>query len=157
MVVIITNQLDVRAIFRDVFIKLTKHMGNMNLLETGEPITKEKDRYIVFVNTKGVFLARIICILDKKLGQDILTNMVHGRKLLPEEQELYLKEYVNIICGNALTQINSQKKAASRLTVPAFSEEESLLEKEMEMQNESIVFQGNSGCIEVRISYVMES
>ncbi len=70
------------------------------------------------VTTRGMFQALIICEMQNSLCDKLVLEMNLGDKLNLDDQILYIKEYLNIICGKALSDINNQLGSRSKLSVP---------------------------------------
>ena len=76
--------------------------------------------YWELIQTKGYINAQIICHFSEDLFQCIIDTMNGGCTPPKEEIALYLNEYVNIICGHAISKLNNMVKKPSRLSVPSF-------------------------------------
>lgn len=163
---VLMNQIDVKDIFRESFLVLTKKITEIVLLETDAIRLNMDEACVIAVRTKGRFHAEIACIADRVLIRAILKEMTHGRKISEDEWGLYIKEYMNIICGNGLTRINNMMKASSRLTVPSLGSSEHDLPDGLEqtqtsdgleqMQTECIKFESIYGYMKVRLKFSFE-
>lgn len=146
--------INVGGIFKEAFLGLTKRISGIELFEREDSALEDGDVYVVIM-TKGTFHATITCILDNGMKQTILSGMSRGKELASEEQELLLKEYFNIICGNGLSKINNKIKTASRLTVPLILEKEDCdNESEDGKIRETMMFHSECGNMKVCISHV---
>lgn len=109
-------------VFQSVFTEITQQLTKIPLKES-DSITdmKLEEQVILFIH--GFIEAEIVCFFAKELYEAIVKAMYGGT--LPAEQEriLYLKEYMNIICGRAVSALNNAIGEPSRLSVPYYQEE----------------------------------
>lgn len=151
------KKLEVGEIFKKAFISLTNRLSAIELSE--EEFRKAdsgKESTRVMILTKGKFQSYIICSMSKELGEKILLGMNHGEPLEPEEKNLYLKEYMNIICGHGLSDINGKLGAASRLSVPYLGAEEAEIfegQRETTNKEENICLDSKYGIMSIYIYY----
>ena len=107
-----------------------------------------------FVKTKGKFNSTIICGFSSDIFDAIIIGMNDGKMPSEDEKVLYINEYVNIICGRALSEINNRLGRTSRLTVPMMCyDKESIVIDDSEMENEVLFYETEFGNIEVCIYY----
>ena len=153
MVKIVADQIDVKAVFKKAFITLTKQICNVELQEADVFAMPGNGRTITAtIQSRGAFCAAITCIQDKKLAQAILLGMTKGRTIPVPEQELYIKEYFNIICGNGISRINNKIKSASRPGIPVLFEE--IKEPEASAgPEEVIILRSDYGDMAVYVNY----
>lgn len=117
--------IEVGAIFKKAFIDMTSRLSSVELNEEKKQknvAASEETRIMIL--TKGSFQSYIVCSMDKELGEVIVLGMNNGKPLEQEEKELYIKEYINIICGHGLSYINGCLGTASRLSVPYLVQQE---------------------------------
>ena len=165
------TEMKVGKIFDDAFISISKKLISLDLRRKKEEIISVK--CMEFVKTKGKFNSTIICGFSSDIFDAIIIGMNDGKmpsedapptwsptprrwKLLSSEDEkvLYINEYVNIICGRALSEINNRLGRTSRLTVPMMcSDKESIDIDDSEMENEVLFYETEFGNIEVCIYY----
>ena len=139
-------------IFDDAFISISKKLISLDLRRKKEEIISVK--CMEFVKTKGKFNSTIICGFSSDIFDAIIIGMNDGKMPSEDEKVLYINEYVNIICGRALSEINNRLGRTSRLTVPMMcSDKESIDIDDSEMENEVLFYETEFGNIEVCIYY----
>ena len=146
------TEMKVGKIFDDAFISISKKLISLDLRRKKEEIISVK--CMEFVKTKGKFNSTIICGFSSDIFDAIIIGMNDGKKPSEDEKVLYINEYVNIICGRALSEINNRLGRTSRLTVPMMcSDKESIDIDDSEMENEVLFYETEFGNIEVCIYY----
>lgn len=146
------TEMKVGKIFDDAFISISKKLISLDLRRKKEEIISVK--CMEFVKTKGKFNSTIICGFSSDIFDAIIIGMNAGKMPSEDEKVLYINEYVNIICGRALSEINNRLGRTSRLTVPMMcSDKESIDIDDSEMENEVLFYETEFGNIEVCIYY----
>lgn len=149
-------ELEVDKIFLDVFMGLTKTMAKIELKSCDLPVIE--DEYInIIVHITGAFSGIIVCTLEKELRNAICDKMAYGVEGIP--RELLIQEYMNVICGNSISMINTKLKKTSRLSVPKVTSEEDVrgeIEKPYD-KKVNISFLAEYGKLAVDIYYMMDS
>ena len=146
------TEMKVGKIFDDAFISISKKLISLDLRRKKEEIISVK--CMEFVKTKGKFNSTIICGFSSDIFDAIIIGMNDGKIPSEDEKVLYINEYVNIICGRALSEINNRLGRTSRLTVPMMcSDKESIDIDDSEMENEVLFYETEFGNIEVCIYY----
>ena len=146
------TEMKVGKIFDDAFISISKKLISLDLRRKKEEIISVK--CMEFVKTKGKFNSTIICGFSSDIFDAIIIGMNDGKMPSEDEKVLYINEYVNIICGRALSEINNRLGRTSRLTVPMMcSDKESIDIDDSEMENEILFYETEFGNIEVCIYY----
>ena len=146
------TEMKVGKIFDDAFISISKKLRSLDLRRKKEEIISVK--CMEFVKTKGKFNSTIICGFSSDIFDAIIIGMNDGKMPSEDEKVLYINEYVNIICGRALSEINNRLGRTSRLTVPMMcSDKESIDIDDSEMENEVLFYETEFGNIEVCIYY----
>lgn len=146
------TEMKVGKIFDDAFISISKKLISLDLRRKKEEIISVK--CMEFVKTKGKFNSTIICGFSSDIFDAIIIGMNDGKMPSEDEKVLYINEYVNIICGRALSEINNRLGRTSRLTVPMIcSDKESIDIDDSEMENEVLFYETEFGNIEVCIYY----
>ena len=146
------TEMKVGKIFDDAFISISKKLISLDLRRKKEEIISVK--CMEFVKTKGKFNSTIICGFSSDIFDAIIIGMDDGKMPSEDEKVLYINEYVNIICGRALSEINNRLGRTSRLTVPMMcSDKESIDIDDSEMENEVLFYETEFGNIEVCIYY----
>lgn len=146
------TEMKVGKIFDDAFISISKKLISLDLRRKKEEIISVK--CMEFVKTKGKFNSTIICGFSSDIFDAIIIGMNDGKMPSEDEKVLYINEYVNIICGRALSEINNRLGRTSRLTVPMMcSDKESIDIDDSEIENEVLFYETEFGNIEVCIYY----
>ena len=146
------TEMKVGKIFDDAFISISKKLISLDLRRKKEEIISVK--CMEFVKTKGKFNSTIICGFSSDIFDAIIIGMNDRKMQSEDEKVLYINEYVNIICGRALSEINNRLGRTSRLTVPMMcSDKESIDIDDSEMENEVLFYETEFGNIEVCIYY----
>lgn len=146
------TEMKVGKIFDDAFISISKKLISLDLRRKKEEIISVK--CMEFVKTKGKFNSTIICGFSSDIFDAIIIGMNDGKMPSEDEKVLYINEYVNIICGRALSEINNRLGRTSRLTVPMMcSDKESIDIDDSEMENEVLFYETEFGNMEVCIYY----
>ena len=146
------TEMKVGKIFDDAFISISKKLISLDLRRKKEEIISVK--CMEFVKTKGKFNSTIICGFSSDIFDAIIIGMNDGKMPSEDEKVLYINEYVNIICGRALSEINNRLGRTSRLTVPMMcSDKESIDIDDSEMENEVLFYETEFGNVEVCIYY----
>ena len=146
------TEMKLGKIFDDAFITISKKLISLDLRRKKEEIISVK--CMEFVKTKGKFNSTIICGFSSDIFDAIIIGMNDGKMPSEDEKVLYINEYVNIICGRALSEINNRLGRTSRLTVPMMcSDKESIDIDDSEMENEVLFYETEFGNIEVCIYY----
>lgn len=114
------SDLKVHAVYRDAFLMMTEKMAGFTICDNDS-----KDgiyQYEILIQSKGSFQSAIICHMESTLYEAILMGMNAGKAVSTEMKYLFIGEYMNVVCGHALTNINNLLKTPSRLTVPKVSQ-----------------------------------
>lgn len=152
------NNVAVETIFNNSFLDVTKRVAHIEIIENTPNKDEIDDLYSGIIITKGIYNSVIICSMQESVMREISKGMNNGKKVDNEELELYVGEYLNIVCGNALTQINNMVGKASRLSVPVIIR--GTYEKNNEMHYEQLVefcFSCWYGNIRVNMEYTFSS
>lgn len=75
-------------------------------------------QYDILIQSKGNFQSAIVCHMESTLYEAILIGMNAGKIVSAELKHLFIGEYMNVVCGHALTTVNNLLGVPSRLTVP---------------------------------------
>ena len=154
MLTIKVESINVNQIFDDAFTVLTAKVSNVEIsrAENGGLI-QNADRFVV--KTKGVFQGYISVEIEHALLEEIVTGINKGRKLKEAEKILFAMEYLNIICGRALSEINNQTGSSSRLTVPQYVTGK-MPEMMSDGEREKLYYQSEFGQIKINLIYKFE-
>ncbi len=109
-------------IFQKAFTEVTMKLTKISLQGRDGSIPADCKEQMMLCVT-GFIEAEIVCVFAAGLCQAIVRAMYGGALPVEEERILYLKEYVNIVCGRAVTVLNNEIGMSSRLSVPYYREE----------------------------------
>ncbi|WP_371818720.1 chemotaxis protein CheX [Eubacterium sp. MSJ-13] len=144
----------VEEIFNDAFVSVSRKIIS---LELHRKVVKKVDfKYLEMVHTRGNFASTIVCGFSPLMFDTIIRNMNGGQMPSEDEKVLYINEYVNIVCGRALSEINNQMGVSSRLTVPTlclYTDEISV--EQGKTGNEILFYETEFGQIEISIHYTV--
>lgn len=110
-------QLDVRHMFVESFTSVTEKIAGFPL----RCCTDKKDFKTgqnVKIHAEGFFSAYLYISMEASFEDAVLKGMANGKPLSSDMRELYVGEYINIVSGHVLTNINNKVGKTSRLTVP---------------------------------------
>lgn len=160
MIFISTKSLDIDVgkIFKQMFIELTSRMTCVELEETGRKRQEVEEETCIMILSRGRFESYIVISMSHELFEGIILGMNHGKPLEPEEKELYIKEYINIICGHGLSYINGRLGSASRLSVPYLGQNETEAVRRPDTdQRENFSLNSVYGAMNITINYKLHS
>lgn len=150
----------VKSVFDHAFQAVSEKILGMILVhreDAPEEITWQYDADRVMIFTTGFLDAEIICEFTPELYECIIASMNGGILPSAEERQLYIKEYINIVCGYAISRLNNVLGTVSRLSVPYFQKAGELLETEGERQKKSqLCYQTETGVLNVTIFYSLD-
>lgn len=154
MPIIKVESINVDRIFGEAFTTLTRKLSSVELesKEEGEFVQKP---HLFIVKTKGAFQGYISAEIENGLLEEIVTRINKGRKLQSGEKILFAMEYLNIVCGRALSEINNQTGTSSRLTVPQYVTGKTPEEPAFG-ERETLFYQSTYGGLKLKLIYKFE-
>ncbi len=154
MSIIKVESINVNQIFDDAFTALTQKVSNVKVVR-GEDMECTQKSHKFLVKTKGAFQGYIFAEIENTLLGEIVTGINKGRKLQEAEKILFAMEYLNIVCGRALSEINNQTGSSSRLTVPQYITGK-MPEMMSDGEKEELYYQSEYGQLKVKLRYKLE-
>ena len=147
----------VDEIFNHAFVSITKKLTSVELDKEKAVVDEDEIKYRELVYTKGKFESTIVCEFSAKAFEHIVSAM-YGGNMPPEDMLiLYINEYVNIVCGRALSEINNATGFTARLTVPSFHSIEEKIKKDESKKNKFFLeYKTDYGTIKVSVYYIFE-
>ncbi len=143
----------VDEIFDSAFVSVTKKLSSLDL-KRGLDRKLEEDVYTGSVFTLGVFEAFVFCDISSKLYDYIVYEMSDGCALTAEDKLLYIKEYMNIVCGYAVSKINNELGSACKISVPVFDSMEQMIAEAQQKPSQDVIFyETDVGMIRVSVYY----
>lgn len=147
----------VDEIFNHAFVSVTKKLTSVELDKDTGKDAEDDIKYKELVYTKGKFNSTIICEFSDRAFKNIVSAMYGGNMPPDDMQILYINEYVNIVCGRALSEINNITGVSARLTVPSFYRiDEKIKDDEKEKSKFSLEYKTDYGMIKVSVYYIFE-
>ena len=110
---------------------------------------------LFIIKTKGAFQGQIRVELEKGLMEEIVYKLNKGREMQDTEKILFTMEYLNIVCGRALSEINNQTGNRSRLTVPHYVTEQ-VTEEVLDGESETLFYKSEYGRLKINVVYTMK-
>lgn len=115
------NQIDVSSVFDAALSNVCSKLISTSVHKTEERQIDNCETVLIF--TKGYWESSIYCVFSHSLYEKIISEMYGGEMPPEDERSLYIKEFVNILCGRAISMINNLLKESSRLSIPFYGEE----------------------------------
>ncbi len=144
---------EVDEIFDCAFVPVSKKIASLNLKRGLDKDIDSEDSYTGSVYTKGKFNSLIVCEISSAVYEHIIYVM-NGGEPAPDEELLYINEYINIVCGHALSNISNKLGGSSRLTVPVFQEKgETFREDSGKSKSVVLYYETDIGVIRVSVYY----
>lgn len=157
MIPIKAEVLDIGAVYEEAFSSFTKKVAAIELTEAEGGREAIKENYTFVIYTTGIFESAFKCEIENSLFDKIALNLNKGEALEEDMKLLYVAEYLNIVCGRALSTINGALKSVSRLTVPKCIGIEGENLKETYAHEKSISFTSDSGDMRIDLKYNYET
>ena len=110
------SDLKVHDIYRNAFVMMTEKLAGFTICD--EKTHNATYHYDIQIQSKGEFQSVIVCHMEKTFYEALLMGMNGGKSVSAELKHLFIGEYINVVCGHALTSINNLLDKSSRLTVP---------------------------------------
>ena len=152
-----TENIQIEDVFDSVLVSMTKALTGMELVRVMPEEWTEKNTLIETIITYGKFDSCMWFEVGMDLYEQIISAMNGG--IPPEEEEklLYMNEYVNIVCGRAISVINNKMGKASRLSVPKFQKSigEETVRKPGEEKKE-LVYRTEKGFLHFVVLYTLQ-
>ena len=153
MPIIKVESINVYSIFDEAFTSLTQKVSGIELVREEESGFEEKSHLFV-IKTKGACQGQIVAELENGFLEEVVLKINKGRKLQTGEKILFAMEYLNIVCGRALSEINNQTGSSSRLTVPQYVTGKVPVAPGGEKEN--LFFQSAYGRLKITLVYQFE-
>lgn len=152
----------VEEIFDHAFCEVTRKLVNLELQKVTEEDVVQRECFNTGcreeIETHGYMNAKIVCQFSDELYRYIIDTMNNGETPPEEEIPLYLNEYVNIVCGHAVSSLNNMIGRASRLSVPKFYEEgKQMEEQKMAQMKQAFSYRTTIGMLHVFMFYSLQT
>lgn len=112
------KSLDVQNTFQRVFVDMTKKLLSIEMEEilNYQGITAMDCSFLI--RTEGAFVSIMQFHMEEQLYEEIAATIYKRQMLTEQEKKLYVTEYLNIVCGRFLSEINNILGCRSKLSVP---------------------------------------
>ncbi len=151
------DSIQVEEVFDRVWVNITKALTGLEMKSVAQDHWKAENTLVETIYTSGNFDAYILCELDLELYEYIISAMYGGGMPPEEERILYLNEYINIICGRAVSVINNATGYASRLSVPTFYKSiKDFNETESKAERKTLLYETEKGFMRIVINYTFQ-
>lgn len=110
---------NVGQLFAENYIQVTATLSNVDLEEVA-PFDMKEACISAKVETKpnAPYKLLLYCNMSVELARNIVSGMSHGKVSSPEDVIIYIREYINIASGKAVSIINSSIGKSVRFLVP---------------------------------------
>lgn len=108
---------DIKGIVNTVFIELTRRMASIEMRprERFKPLSSGA---CFEIRTEGAFFSLILFEIEEKLYEKIAVMLHKSGNPSAQEKEQSVTEYLNVICGRILSEINNGLGRRSKLSIP---------------------------------------
>ncbi len=152
-----TDSIQVEEVFDRVWVTITKALTGLDIKKSSRKDWNGENTLVETIYTSGNFDAYILCEMDLELYEHIISAMYGGCTPPEEERILYLNEYINIICGRAVSVINNATGYASRLSVPMFYHSvDEFDEIETRAEKRTLLYETEKGFMRIVIHYTFQ-
>lgn len=146
------TDIEVEEIFNSAFVSVSKKIASLHLRREMDRDINGDDIYTGSVYTKGKFNSLVVCEISSDVYEHIIYVMNCGEPASNEEKLLFINEYINIVCGCALSHISNKLGGASKLTVPVFLEKGvAYRERDGKSKNLVLFYETDIGVIRVTV------
>lgn len=114
------EDVQIEEIFDRVIVAIAGLIADLELVKVEDDHMITGDTVIETLYTTGNFDAFIMCRIEPQLYEYIVKKMHGDVSPARQDKPLYLNEFMNMICGRAVSIINNITGNASRLSVPTF-------------------------------------
>lgn len=148
-----------KELFDKAFFEVTRKLVQIDFQKTGDEREKEEQALLnqgcrELIETKGSMNSVVVCQFSDELYRVITTTMNGGELPSEDELHLYLNEYMNIICGFAVSQMNNMTGTKSRLSVPRYFKEGDQMDLSLQKQQRyRITYESKYGVLHVFLFY----
>ena len=157
------SDVDVKELFDKAFFEVTRKLVQIDFQKTRDEREKEEQVLLnqgcrELIETRGSMNSVVVCHFSEDLYQFITRTMNGGE--LPSEDvlHLYLNEYMNIICGFAVSQMNNLTGTKSRLSVPQYLPEGEQIDVSFQKkQRHRMTYQSKYGMLHVFLFYSFQN
>lgn len=157
------SDVEVKELFDKAFSEVTKRLVRIEFKKAGDEREQDEQSLLnqgcrELIETKGSMNSVVVCQFSEDLYRFITTTMNGGKVPSEEELHLYLNEYINIICGFAISQMNNLTGTKSRLSVPQYYREGEQIDVSLQKkQRQRMTYKSKYGMLHVFLFYSFQN
>lgn len=106
----------INVILSDTFVKIAEMLTDIQLTSLEDGSIEGHEIWLVASNARGVFDAKTVFCFPREYADAAFANM--DKYAPPEDREDYFKEFVNIIYGRMVSNVNNYIGKGSRFSPP---------------------------------------
>lgn len=141
-------------VFVEAFVVITRQLASVDLMYEEYADWDIEGGFICLIHTRGAVNLRVACHMNSEFSQEIVSKMYGGDIDDVQEMKLYLNEYMNIVCGYAVSRLNDTTGTRSRISVPQMIVADCEEDAFRNMDGEHYCFSSDYGDIRVSINPV---
>ena len=149
------SHLNIEEIVNRVFCDLTMQMLalKMHKKESFEPLVLEKNCFEI--RTEGAFQSLILFEMEERVYDRIAIILHKNEMLTTQEKKIYVIEYLNVICGRILSEINNKLGKRSKLSVPIRINQ--CVESQCFENRMDVSYTCLDGCLDIKVCFDIEA
>lgn len=157
------SDVDVKEFFDKAFDEVTRKLVKIDFEKISDEREQEEQSLLnqgcrELIETKGSVNSVVVCQFSEELYRFITASMNGGELPSEDELHLYLNEYMNIICGFAISQINNITETKSRLSVPHYFQEGEQIDVSLQkQQRQRMTYKSKYGMLHVFLFYSFQN
>ena len=105
-------------VFVEAFVVITRQLASVDLMYEEYADWDIEGGVICLIHTRGAVNLCVACHMNSEFSQEIVSKMYGEDIDDAQEMQLYLNEYMNIVCGYAVSRLNDTTGTRSRISVP---------------------------------------
>ena len=115
------SEIDIQKILDDAVRDITKRLAGIDLERAPSSLLEEDDDIAsLYTATTGSFQIKVVCHAQTRLLRYIAEKMARRPVEDSEMEEVYVKEYFNILCGHVISKINRLTNGSARIGIPEY-------------------------------------
>lgn len=157
------SDVEVKELFDKAFFEVTRKLVQIDFHKTSDEREKEEQALLnhgcrELIETKGSMNSVVVCQFSDELYKFITTAMNGGELPSEDELHLFLNEYMNIICGFAVSQMNNMTGTKSRLSVPQYYQDGEQMDVSLQKkQRHRMTYESKYGILHVFLFYTFQN
>ncbi len=116
------SEIDIQEILDDAVRDITKRLAGIDLERAHSSLLDDEDEDVasLYTATTGSFQIKVVCHAQTRLLRYIAEKMARRPVEDSEMEEVYVKEYFNILCGHVISKINRLTNGSARIGIPEY-------------------------------------